>query len=157
MNPGDGLHHPAITVAKAEAVDSFHLADVGTAVLRHRHFMIAVDGARHAVYPQHFVIQIAVNKAVNLFHGGEQFRHAGQWRCDHLQQRFRIIGSDARMSQRRTQGHGVRSLRQLALRVDPQALLFKAALDSGQQQAVLRGGQDPQGLIEVGHKASWCW
>ena len=102
------------------------------------------DDTRHAVHPQPFGADTAVNVGVDGLQKGDGFLQLGGNRGHELQQRFGVVGGDIRVGQRRAETLGVRFLRQQSVVVHPQAFLFDTAADVAQgrgRTAVLDAGE----------------
>ncbi len=94
MNPGEGLHLAAVTMAKPFPVDGFHAAHIGAAVLRHGYITVLADHAGHGIDPQHFITDVAVHVAVELFEKLDGLVQLGAGWGNEFQQRFGIIRGD---------------------------------------------------------------
>ncbi|MOA20771.1 hypothetical protein D3C78_1412330 [compost metagenome] len=82
------------------------------------------------------MVQHAVDVAVGVGELGQERVHIGVRARDQFQQRFRVIGGDVFIGQRRTQAGRVGRAGQNALLVHAQAFFFNAPQGLGQQRAV---------------------
>ena len=99
VNAGNGLHQAAVAMPQPDPVHGFHARHVGTAVTAYRDALVTGHDAGHARGPQHFVLQLLVHKAVNIFQRCHAVFDAGAHRCDELQQRLGVISSDGFVGQ----------------------------------------------------------
>ena len=99
VNAGNRLHQSAVAMPQPDPVHGFHARHIGTTVAAYRYVLVAGHDAGHARGPQHFVLQLLVHKAVNVFQRCHAAFDAGTHRRDELQQRLGVISSDEFVSQ----------------------------------------------------------
>ncbi|KAG1436541.1 hypothetical protein G6F57_020618 [Rhizopus arrhizus] len=82
------------------------------------------------------MVQHAVDVAVGVGQFGQERVHIRVRARDQFKQRFRVVGRDVFVGQRRTQAGRMRGAGQDALLVHAQAFFFDASQRLGQQRAV---------------------
>ena len=152
VNPRNGLHAPAVTVAQARAVDALRQADVGAAVAADRNGGVGRQAAGHAGDPHHFVAGFAKRLHDELVDLRQLFQtrldarvHPG----DELELRLAEVGGDVRVRERRAERRRVRRQREFTAGLRAQAFFFDAASD--RLQALLR--QRAQSFVQGAHGA----
>jgi len=138
-------------MAQSHAVDALGAPHVRGAVTRDRDGFIGRQAARHARHPQHFVITLRLQHAVDeLVHPGEfaQRRLDAKVRASHdFNLGFAEIGGDMRIGQGRTQSRRMWRQGQRAVRLRTQAFLLDTA--SHAQQSLDRERVEP--LLQIAH------
>ena len=127
MHPGDGLHHAAVAHQQPVAIDVLDAPRVRVAKACNRHRRLAAYDARHRRRPQQLLAQVRIDELVQVAQVLQQFLVVVEGRRDQLGQRFRIVGGDVRIGQRRAQRARVRRLRDVAIGRDPQRFALQAA------------------------------
>ena len=129
------LHRAGVPVTEATPVDGLHAARVGLPVVRQRDVRISGDHAGHAPAPQPLGTQMVVDVAVQV--GQERIgRLQGVRRRDQLDHHLRVIRRDIGVSQRRSQGFGMRFPAQACLRIHAQGLPLKPDLNVAENLAI---------------------
>ena len=77
MDARNGLHLATVAMPQAFPVDGFHAPHVGAAVLGDGYVAVLADHAGHGIHPQHFVADVAVHIAVELFENLDGFVQLG--------------------------------------------------------------------------------
>lgn len=133
MDAGDHLHGPAITMTETPAIDVFHNAGIGSAVIGQRNILPSVQYTGHAGGPEIFVFQVVVDKLLGILEKIQRLIYTcAGWR-NQLRKRLRIVGGDIGVSQSRTQRHRMRLLGNTAILRNSQALFLKPYSTAGRQ------------------------
>ena len=61
------LHRPPVAMPQAMPVNMFHPTDIGCAVFGNRYAFITFNAAWHAGAEQYFIVQMLINKLVDVF------------------------------------------------------------------------------------------
>ena len=81
MNSGNGLHDASVADIQTLAVDMFHGAAIGGAVVGNRHTVVTIQTRRHARWPDQLITQIAVTEAMQVRQKLQRILRAGKhWR-----------------------------------------------------------------------------
>ena len=88
MHTGDYLHDAAITQTETAAIGGFHLRRIRSPVTCQRYFGFALNHTGHAGRPEDFVVQIVVDKVLNIIQRLNGVFHRFKWRCNQLGERL---------------------------------------------------------------------
>ena len=116
MNASDGLHHAAIAVPQAMAVNMLQFTQVGAAVLSDGDAHFPLQNTGHGAGPDQFVVHLLISKAMGNIQMCHGFMSAGEYLGNKFQQGFGIIGGNKRVRQRGTGALWVRFLADHTLR-----------------------------------------
>ena len=137
VDAGDGLHQPAIAMAEPQTIDGLGHGDVRGAVAPHGNILIGTQNTGHAGGPEQFVVQVLIDKAVHVTEFSDGAFRSVMDAGDELELSLGEIGGDVGMCQRGTQGSGMLTARELAVRPDPQTFLLDAAAQALQQPGLV--------------------
>jgi hypothetical protein len=138
MDAGNRLHDAAVAVVESDAIDVLHPANVRGAVARDGDLAVAADDAGHAGDPQELVAELPVHELVDVAEILLQLPGARERRRDELDERFRIVGRDEGVRERRAERARMRRLRDAPLGRDAERLALDP-LEAAGQDAALAG------------------
>jgi len=127
MQPGNGLHGPAIAQIQPLAVDVLEDTDIGIAILGDGNARFAIQSTGHAAGPHDFILQTLLGEAVHLRQMPQQLIHRGvDWR-NQLQEGLGIVRGDLGMGECVSQAGRMGRLGDESGWVNPQPFLFNTA------------------------------
>ena len=110
MDPGNHLHHLAVSVSESDTVDVLHAAGVRGTVFRNRDIGLPCQHAGHRGRPENLVTDVVVDELVDITEHRERIaRLRHRWRNE-LQHRLGVVGGDRGMRQCRAERPGMRTL-----------------------------------------------
>ena len=137
MHTGNRLHRAAIAQPQPLAVRMLELCLVGTAIVGQGDVPVFAQQPWHGTRPHDLVTQMARGVAVDVTQKRQRKRVVLRRRRDEFEQRLGIVRGDPWVGQLGAQGQRVGGLRQVAARVNPQALFLEPAGDAAQHFCLL--------------------